>query len=178
MVLYLDGGAGFKFKGLCLPVLQIHLQNVGQEEQRSALWTTQKRTNVHTLYCKTFVSLIQMVKYALHITAGCKKTFLHIISAGLLLSARLSVVTHLSLLLYGCRKSFSVLTLWCNTHVWMLWSSNGELLYFRQSLPCQRPILHFSCFLCLSTIANTTHQKPPASCLFLSWCLLSCNHRH
>lgn len=34
---YLDCGAGFKFKGLGLPVLQIHLQNVRQEEQRVAL---------------------------------------------------------------------------------------------------------------------------------------------
>lgn len=34
---YLDCGARFKFKGLGLPVLQIHLQNVWQEEQRVAL---------------------------------------------------------------------------------------------------------------------------------------------
>ena len=39
IALYLDCGAWFKFKGLGLPVLQIHLQNVWQEEQRIALQT-------------------------------------------------------------------------------------------------------------------------------------------
>lgn len=34
---YLDRGAWFKFKGLGLPVLQIDLQNIRQEEQRVAL---------------------------------------------------------------------------------------------------------------------------------------------
>lgn len=39
---YLDCGAGFELKGLGLPVLQIHLQDVGQEEQRVPLRTNQQ----------------------------------------------------------------------------------------------------------------------------------------
>lgn len=39
---YLDCGAGFKFKGLGLPVLQIHLQDIRKEEQRIALQAKQE----------------------------------------------------------------------------------------------------------------------------------------
>lgn len=34
---YLDCGAGLKFEGLGLPVLEVHLQYIGQEEQRVPL---------------------------------------------------------------------------------------------------------------------------------------------
>lgn len=74
-IVYLNCGAWFKFKGLGLPILQVHLQNVWQEEEGVPLQTKQWSEGRVALRCQ-YTTLYSVYNAFFSLSFGCDKWYI------------------------------------------------------------------------------------------------------